>query len=294
MLLCCLWSGIATAASVPDESSTGWMETCLERLAGGSSQALVVTGDDSSGFHATLHLLEKREGAWRSVSAPLPALIGEKGFAPPGAKREGDLRTPSGIFGLRRAFGYAPRIPTRMPYRRAGKDDLWVDDVSSPDYNRWVKRGETAASSFEVMRLDDHRYKYGIIVEYNTEPVVRGRGSAIFIHVRLREDVSTSGCVALSEGDIIRVLAWLDPAANPVVLLGTRESLLSLSRSGGDEAGNAWGQRESLPSPGQLRPLGRPNDGKCPGCYGLVGKLNRDTSEWLPVSPEFPGVFPYR
>jgi L,D-peptidoglycan transpeptidase YkuD (ErfK/YbiS/YcfS/YnhG family) len=241
VLLVLLSAGPAATAHASEDAVTGWMEACLERLACGSSQALVVTGDDSSGFHATLHLLEKRGGAWRHALPPLPALIGEKGFAPPGAKREGDLRTPSGIFGLRRAFGYAPRIPTRMPYRRAGKDDLWVDDVSSPDYNRWVKRGETAASSFEVMRLDDHRYKYGIIVEYNTEPVVRGRGSAIFIHVRLGEDVSTRGCIALSEEDILKILAWLDPAASPVVLLGTRQSLLSLSRSAGEQAGVSGG-----------------------------------------------------
>lgn len=247
----------ATAAACQsDEAPAGWMETCLERLAGGASQALVVTGEGASGFHATLHLLEKRGGAWRSAAPPLPALIGEKGFAPPGGKREGDLRTPSGVFSLRRTFGYAPEIPSRMPYRRVGKDDLWVDDVSSPDYNRWVKRGATAAASFEVMKLDDHRYRYAIVVEYNTEPVVRGAGSAIFIHLRLGEGESTRGCVALAEEDMVKVLAWLDPAARPVVLLGTRESLVELARRAGhrpatEEAGSAHGGApRPVPLPG--------------------------------------------
>jgi len=226
-----LSAGWVSAAPSAEEIPAEWRASSLETLAHGSSQVLLVTGGDSSGFHATLHLLEKRGGAWRSASPHLSALIGEKGFAPPGAKKEGDIRTPSGIFALKRTFGYALEIPSRMPYRRVGKDDLWVDDVSSPDYNRWVRRGHTSASSFEVMKLDDDRYKYGIIIEYNTDPVVRGAGSAIFIHVRRGEGMPTLGCVALSEEDILKVLLWLDPAAKPLAILGTRDSLVSLLQS---------------------------------------------------------------
>jgi L,D-peptidoglycan transpeptidase YkuD (ErfK/YbiS/YcfS/YnhG family) len=237
VLLCILSIGSVSVARSPDETPAGWMEASLGTLARDSSQAVVVTGDDSRGFRATLHALERRGGAWRYAFPPLPALIGEKGFAPPGGKREGDLRTPSGVFNLRRTFGYAPHISTRMPYRRVGKDDLWVDDPFSADYNRWVRRGETSASSFEVMKLDDDRYRYAIVIEYNTDPVVRGAGSAIFIHVRFDEGVSTLGCVALSREDILRVLAWLDPAASPVVLLGTHDSLVGLARNAGERDG---------------------------------------------------------
>jgi len=252
MLFMLLSVGTFVTDTWAEEIPAGWMEECLENLARGSTQALLVTGDGSSRFHAVLHVLEKNGASWRHAVPPLPVLLGEKGFAPPGEKREGDLRTPSGVFDLRRAFGYAPEVSTRMPYRQVGRDDLWVDDVSSPDYNRWVKRGETAASSFEVLKLDDHRYQYAIVVEYNTDPVVRGAGSAIFIHLRLGEGESTRGCVALAEGDMVKVLAWLDPAASPVVLLGTRESLVELARRAGrrqdtEEAGSAHG---GAPLPG--------------------------------------------
>ena len=47
--------------------------------------------------------------------------IGKGGFAPPGEKREGDGRTPSGLFGLGCAFGYPPSVDTGMSYRRTGK-----------------------------------------------------------------------------------------------------------------------------------------------------------------------------
>ena len=234
ILLSAGWVSAAPSAEViPAE----WMAASLETLARGSSQVLLVTGDDSSGFHATLHLMEKKGGTWRSASPPLLAVIGEKGFAPPGAKKEGDIRTPSGGFALKRTFGYDTSVPSRMPYRQAGKDDLWVDDASAPDYNRWVRRGDTSAASFEVMKLNDDRYKYGIIIEYNTDPVVKGAGSAIFIHVRRGEGIPTLGCVALSEVDILKVLAWLDPAANPRAVLGTRDSLVSLTRSVQSQSG---------------------------------------------------------
>ena len=70
-----------------------------------------------------------------------------------------------------------------MPYRQVSDEDIWVDDVNSVDYNQLVKKGSTDAVSFEKMRRDDVLYKYGIIVNYNVNPVIKGYGSAIFFHV---------------------------------------------------------------------------------------------------------------
>jgi len=99
-------------------------------------------------------------------------------------------------------------------------EDLWVDDPASPDYNRWVVRGETAALSFERLRRDDDLYQYGIVIAYNTDPVVAGRGSAIFLHLWAGPDSPTAGCVAVTKADLLKILSWLDPAANPMILLG--------------------------------------------------------------------------
>jgi len=226
-LLSVLWA-------VPDVSAeeilAAWLQTSLTALADDSSQVLLVLGEDPSGSTAILYALEKRGGNWRTAFPPLPALIGRNGFAPPGEKKEGDLRTPSGVFALKRAFGYAAEIDTRLSYRQAGEDDIWVDDCNSPDYNRWSRKGETSATSFEQMKLKDDRYKYGIVVEYNTDPVVKGAGSAIFIHVRCAEQLPTRGCVALAESDIPRVLSWLEPKAKPLALLGTRDSIVLLAK----------------------------------------------------------------
>jgi L,D-peptidoglycan transpeptidase YkuD (ErfK/YbiS/YcfS/YnhG family) len=167
--------------------------------------------------------VEKKLDHWKWVSGPMEAEIGKNGFAPPGEKREGDGKTPSGIFLLKRSFGYDKTVKTKMPYRQASEEDLWVDDPNAADYNQWVKQGETGAASYEKMKREDGRYKYGIVIEYNTDPVIKGHGSAIFLHVWKRKDYPTAGCVAVSEEDMIKILEWLDPNAVPLIIMGIKD-----------------------------------------------------------------------
>ena len=170
---------------------------------------------------ARVHAWERHDGMWRPALTPMAAVIGKNGFAPPGGKREGDGRTPSGLFPLEMVFGYDAATPTRMPYRQAGEEDLWVDDPASPDYNRWVRKGETRATSFEELRRQDDLYRYGIVIGYNTDPVIPGVGSAIFLHIWQGPASTTAGCVALAEADLLKILTWLQPEYSPVIVLGT-------------------------------------------------------------------------
>jgi len=167
-----------------------------------------------------VYTLGKDHDDWKGVSGPMEATIGENGFALPGEKREGDGKTPSGIFSLKRTFGYDETVKTKMPYRQALEEDLWVDDPNAPDYNQWVKQGETGAASYEKMKREDGQYKYGIVIEYNTDPVIKGHGSAIFFHVWKEKDSPTAGCVAVSEEDITKIFEWLDPNASPLIMMG--------------------------------------------------------------------------
>ena len=224
-----LASACACVTDVPDKTplrdaqppQRSGLSGPYEKLIGDSSQILLVRNVNPVLVDVQVIALEKRNGCWLSPFTPIDGVIGKKGFAPSGEKREGDGRTPSGIFPLGTVFGYEPSFPTRMPYRQAAIDDIWVDDVRVDDYNRWVKRGATRASSFERMRRDDELYKYGIVVEYNTNPVMKGYGSAIFFHLWKGKGKSTEGCVAMSEEDIVKILRWLDPAARPLVVMGT-------------------------------------------------------------------------
>jgi L,D-peptidoglycan transpeptidase YkuD (ErfK/YbiS/YcfS/YnhG family) len=197
----------------------------LNSRASESAQALLITNNDSLSVTAKIYVLEKVAGQWTALFEPINAVIGNKGFAPPDKKREGDSRTPSGIFPLLITFGYDETLRTKMPYRQVLPDDLWVDDINADDYNRLVRKEETHASSYEIMRRSDNLYKYGIVIEYNTDPVIKGRGSAIFLHIWADSNVATGGCVAVSEENILRILEWLDPAAKPLIIMGTQDLL---------------------------------------------------------------------
>jgi L,D-peptidoglycan transpeptidase YkuD (ErfK/YbiS/YcfS/YnhG family) len=188
------------------------------------SKQIILIVDNNLFFFitTTLYAMEKHEDTWQIAFEPFNAVIGEKGFAPSGEKKEGDGKTPSGIYPLKMTFGYDATIGTKMPYRQALAEDIWVDDPQSDDYNHWVKKKETRAASYEIMRRNDNLYKYGIIIEYNTDPVIKGKGSAIFLHIWKRQDIPTAGCVAVSEENIIKILEWLDPAASPLIITGIR------------------------------------------------------------------------
>jgi L,D-peptidoglycan transpeptidase YkuD (ErfK/YbiS/YcfS/YnhG family) len=193
---------------------------------GESEQLIFATNRDSSSFLVTLHVLERNNGVWHLAFPTFTGSIGEMGFAAIDDKREGDGKSPSGIFPLGIAFGYDPSVVTKMPYRQATDDDFWVDDVNSEDYNKWVQ-GEPNAASWEKMRRDDDQYKYGVVIEYNMHPIVKGKGSAIFLHV-WKDGESTLGCVSMSEEMILQIFGWLDSAKKPLIIMGTESELRAM------------------------------------------------------------------
>jgi L,D-peptidoglycan transpeptidase YkuD (ErfK/YbiS/YcfS/YnhG family) len=197
-------------------------------LIGESEQLIFATNRDASSFRVTIHALERSKGIWHHVFQAFAGSVGEKGFAAVDNKREGDGKSPSGIFPLGIAFGYDPSVVTKMPYKQATDDDFWVDDVNAEDYNKWVK-GKPNAASWEKMKRDDDQYKYGVVIEYNMHPIVKGKGSAIFLHV-WKNGEPTAGCVAMSEEMVLKILGWLDPAKKPLIIMGT-ESELGAMRS---------------------------------------------------------------
>jgi L,D-peptidoglycan transpeptidase YkuD (ErfK/YbiS/YcfS/YnhG family) len=195
---------------------------------GDSEQLIFATNRDSASSLATIYTVERNDGVWHLVFPAFAGSIGEMGFAAIDNKKEGDGKSPSGVFPLGIAFGYDPSVVTKMPYRQATEDDFWVDDVYSEDYNKWVK-GEPRAASWEKMRRDDNQYKYGVVIEYNMHPIEKGKGSAVFLHV-WKDAGATLGCVSMSEEMVLKILGWLDPAKKPLIIMGTESELRAMKR----------------------------------------------------------------
>ena len=192
---------------------------------GRTEQIMLVTNRAISMKDVTIQLFEKKNDQWGRVFPGFHGSIGHNGFSPYQKKREGDKTSPTGIYDLGLVFGYAGKVDTKMEYRQATRHDFWIDDPASDDYNKWVTREKPPAVSHEKMKLDNDLYKLGIVVEYNTEPVVKGHGSAIFVHIEHSPGSPTAGCVALPETDLERIVRWLDPDKHPLIIMGTEEEL---------------------------------------------------------------------
>ncbi len=138
------------------------------------------------------------------------------------SKREGDGKSPAGVFDLRMATGYARQAPpgTRLPYREATPTLRCVDDPRSRLYNRLVDEGEALRdwSSAEDMRRSDALYRLVVWVGHNDAPPAPDAGSCIFLHLRGAAGSVTAGCTALDEAPMEALLRWLDPEKRPVLV----------------------------------------------------------------------------
>ncbi len=187
-------------------------------------QLLVVYNEKPESFTTVFVALEKKDDKWVVKQSPIEAGIGKNGFAFPDEKKEGDGKSPTGIFKIGKLFSYEKQLNTLLENQQTTKDDKWIDDVNSVDYNKHVS-GVTEAKSYENLLLNNDVYKYCTVIEYNTNPVIKGKGSAIFFHLALKPASFTAGCVAINEEFMKLMVNWLDPKQNPTIIMGNLEVL---------------------------------------------------------------------
>ena len=129
------------------------------------------------------------------------AALGRSGIR--ALKREGDGGTPLGRFPIRQVLYRADRVPrprTRLPVRAIRADDGWCEDPADRNYNRLVSL-PPRRSADRLIRAD-HLYDLMLVLGHNDRPRVRGKGSAIFMHLARPGYAPTAGCIALSRRDL--------------------------------------------------------------------------------------------
>lgn len=200
-------------------------------------QLIVVRPEALDGVSAQLWLLERipEISPWKTVAGPLPAVVGKKGVSwgsgesalpNPGGypdKKEGDGRSPAGMFRLSGAFGTAAQPPAgaRLPWLECTPTLRGVDDVKSKYYNQIVDEATVPDKdwdSAEIMRRDDGAYEMGLVIDHNAGRVA-GAGSCIFLHLWKGPGQGTAGCTALAREHVWEILTWLDPAKEPRLVL---------------------------------------------------------------------------
>lgn len=187
--------------------------------------------------------LAKEKDEWRVVAGSVPVTVGHRGLgiglgmhpadlAGP-LKEEGDRRAPAGVFPIESAFGTKKVKRSGLPYRRTTDLDLWVDDPASSHYNRWVSLSQPGLrqdwQSAEVLRRQDGLYDLALVVGHNRNPIVKSRGSAIFIHRWIAPGRSTIGCTAMDPKDLSGLFDWLEQGHRPVLVQAPRGFLAQIA-----------------------------------------------------------------
>lgn len=173
---------------------------------------------------------ERVDGDWRIVTRGsgkdtrpmiVRSQVGQSSFASAASRRQGDMRTPSGVYGIITTFSTTKERPTEMPWRRRLPTSV-VSDASGKSYNTWVEVKGNSSGDRRMM-------SWGLWIDWNNprlnlgrgERPVPGKGSGIFMHTSNpgAPFVPTAGCVQIGNpADMAWIVRWLEPDANPRIV----------------------------------------------------------------------------
>lgn len=187
--------------------------------------AIAGNWNDSTG---TMYLFDKSFSGWKKFGTSWNVSFGRNGLAwgeglhkNPGGelvKREGDQRSPAGIFELGALYGLADTAPEgiRYPYQKITSLTRCVDDAQSKMYNMIVEEDSATKdwSSDEEMGRVDPDYRFVLVVKHNPNNE-SGKGSCIFLHIN---NIPTSGCTSMDEENMLALLRWLDPKKRTLII----------------------------------------------------------------------------
>ena len=138
----------------------------------------------------------------------LKCSIGKSGIT--NRKKEGDLATPKGKFEIGTLYyrkdkvrNFKCKIKKKIITRNMG----WCDDIRSNQYNREIifpfkYRAEKLYKKNKI-------YDLFINIKYNYRPTIKGRGSAIFLHLADAKYKPTKGCIAISKKNFLKILPFI-------------------------------------------------------------------------------------
>src|ERR1700677_428899 len=194
-------------------------------------QLIVSIAPDWNSMTGRLQVFERgKDGKWAAVSKPRAVLYVTTGLAwgrgvlgtdEPGThKVEHDGRAPAGVFKIGMIYTYDTKLPggSDYPFHTLTANDAWVDDVTLPEYNKFVTvdpKNPPPWFEKQKMRLGDFAYRWLVDIRHNEDPPVPGDGGAIFFTIRRGETPTTGGCTTMASDDLARLITLLRADKHP-------------------------------------------------------------------------------
>ena len=217
-----------------------------------SCRAVLVAQPESWDSQSSLLQLYRRATStspWSSTEAPIQVHLGRRGLAwgrglhpnQPGIqKKEGDKKSPAGLFELGSIlYGYDTQagLP-HWRYRQVTDRDLWIEDPSSPLYNRHLilspHQPFPPGELYHLMRQSDPAHALKLFIRHNAPPnALPGAGSAIFFHLCRGPLSVTTGCTSMEESDLRQLLQNFNPTDEPVYVLLPKDDYSRLQQTWG-------------------------------------------------------------
>ena len=172
----------------------------------------------------------KEDGEWKE-EFKVAGYVGRSGIADAANRVEGDGTSPAGVYSFGMLFGIQDNPGgLQREYKKVDEDDYWDGDRNSDTYNQHVRGSEmpdtwNAAASEHLIDYK-YSYNYAAMVNYNVNPTIKGKGSAIFLHCTYPGSLYSAGCISIPESKMIRALRLINDQAY-IVLVRSAEDLLA-------------------------------------------------------------------
>lgn len=209
---------------IPTEPPTqGSSEVVLENLIANSGYSVDIINSlgieqlmvvDAYGTQADVYLFSFSDGIWSNEKVECTGFVGSGGVGK--KQNEEDNITPSGLYSIGDAFYTADQPATWLNTFRITENTYWVSDPESSMYNQKVEGELNKDWNKAHHMIENPGYKYGCVINYNINPIEKGKGSAVFVHCGLDE---TNGSIALSEQHILSYLEIMNSSKNPHILI---------------------------------------------------------------------------
>ena len=151
-------------------------------------------------------IIVKKSGYLKYKNFKFRCALGKAGIKQ--KEREGDFITPKGKFKLIKIYYRSDRIKkitSTLKKIKIKKNMGWCDDVSSNYYNKQIKINKKF--SHEKLYRKDNVYDIVVVLNYNLNPIIKGKGSAIFLHVAKKNYKKTQGCIALKKNELLNLVS---------------------------------------------------------------------------------------